>query len=263
VSRAGGVVGVFLALAAGAAGADAQFVRHPPSADPSVYTDFEKPFYVDDDLSGLSSQFEVGFVIPTRPNLGVYGNVGVSYADQSSRPSSLTLSNVEVGVLFGKSEGTFAELSFTLPVARAITTAGYAAEAAFRADPEQPEEFAPDALSVGFTLTPRWTLESGWLVGGSGGLRVFTPNGQSSDLYARFGAFAERMFGSARIGAEVTGSTLLGQSQRSLAARTVNQLTLFGGLPERPASPHVFLRLPIENQAQGLTNAILGLRLVF
>ncbi len=261
--RAGGAIGVVWVLAVGVPGVDAQFVRHPPSAVPSVYADLEKPFYVDDDLSGLSSQLEVGFVIPTRPNLGVYGNVGMSYADQTSRPSSLTLSNVEVGVLFGGTEGTFAELSFTLPVARALTTAGYAAEAAFRADPEQPEEFAPDAVSIGFTLTPRWTLESGWLVGGSGGLRIFTPNGGSSDLYARFGAFAERIFGTARLGAEVTGSTLLGQSQRSLAARTVNQLTLFGGLPARLSSPHVFLRLPIENQAQGLTNAILGLRLVF
>jgi hypothetical protein len=226
-----------------------------------------KPFFDTDGFFGdgfgfTTSILDATVVVPFSPGPALFVRMGLAHATIEGAPSSSTLSNPRLGVLFGEEGATNGELHVDLPLGSEFGDDDYATGMAFLTDFERIERFLPDAWSAGGSVTAESITESDTRFGGRLGANVWVPteDGADAEVIGLFGGFVRVPARSARIGAELSGLVIVSESGLSLGERMTSHLTLSGALPSVAASPEVYVRLPLDDDVSEALKFVLGLR---
>lgn len=237
-------------------------LRDPVVQDEALFElGLTKPFFEGGDLGFASSVLHARAAFPMGESSTFFVEGAAAYATSDSE-TSVAIANPRVGVTFGPAEGMAGSLSATLPVATDFGDDDFAVFVGLLSDPHRFETFPPDVWSVEGLLTPRKALESGGMVGGRLGLTVVGSTDEGdTELFSRYGAWLEVPTGSARLGAELSGSGILSEGE-GFGDRTMHQVTVSVGFPESRARPELFIRVPVDDDLDGL-DLLVGLRLAF
>ena len=246
--------------------AAAQFRGLAPTGETSVRFEVSKPFFgreafIGSDFGLLTSGVRADVVVPAGA-ANLWLGLGLVHATADRRPSSTTLSNLAAGVVFGDADGSFGSLSVILPTSREFGDSNLATRTGFAMDLEEQGPFLPDIVTFNATYTPRKRIASGGAVGGRAGASLYVPDDGDGDaeLFGQYALFAEADLGSGSLGAELSGATLLSDSVLTFSQRTVNYIVLYATFAEGRSSPQVFLRLPVDDDARGSLDAVVGVR---
>ena len=242
--------------------AAAQITALGPVDRPTVRFGLAKPFFDGGEFGLATSVAEADLRIPMASNTTFRAGLGLSHATLADVPSSTTLSNPTIGVIFGSENGSFGELGLEIPLAQEWGEDDYATGTALVSDLDRFEHFLSDWLSFHGSYTGRRTLEGGALVGARVGGALMAPVGDSrgdSELRARYATFGQIPVGSAAVGAELSGSADLTE-EGDFGSRSVHQITLFAGFPESRRATHVYARLPLDSDLNDALDLVIGVR---
>jgi hypothetical protein len=246
---------------------DAQH-RLPIGGDrPSVQLELSKPFFEGDDGFGFATaMLDASVAIPLRGRTTLFGMLGITHATIEDVDASTLIANPRIGLLVGGEGPSYGEIHVDLPLATVIGDDDYAAGVAFASDPERLTRYSEDVWSVGGSFAPVSELESGATLGGRFGADLWIPTESENDteVIGTYAGFARSPLGAAFIEAEVSGFAILSEGDLSFGERTFFLGTITAGFPESALAPELFLRLPIDDDADSLgVNATLGVRLRF
>jgi hypothetical protein len=178
--------------------------------------------------------------------------------------SSWALSNPEIGVAFvGSGADPTGELTVTLPLASEFGGDNFGAIVGFLHDATRLERFVDEVWSVNGVYTPTLALGDGAAIGLRLGASVLFPDGQDTELFARYGVSAAGTSDRIRLGGEVTGSAILSEGDLSLNERTIHQMTLLLGIERAGVVPDLLIRVPLESSVRDAMPVSVGFRLTF
>lgn len=260
MSRALLLLGLLL-LAARPPAAAGQLDNPAPVDETEVRLELAKPFLEGD--FGFSTAILRGRVlVPLREGTSLIVGAGIAHATFGDAPSSQTLSNPVVGLVYGDRDGFQGHVTLHLPLAREFGDDDYATGVGIVTFYQGFEEWLPDVVTLGAGGTFRRSLDSGGNVGVRVGARLMIPTGDlegDPELFPLSGAFVELPAGEADVRLEVSGQALLTESDLSLGQRTVFGAEASVTLPGR-IGPEIFLGVPLDGGARASLDAVLGVR---
>lgn len=273
----GGLVAAGFCLVPMAAAAQ---LTHPvPASSSRVELALSRPSLQDQDLGAATGLLLARLTVPVGAHVSLFAEWGASHASRaldlySPSPSSYydpatssgtVTANLTLGSVFGDPEGTSGSLTGSLPVSHQSGNGSVASGVALFGDVDHVERFAPEAWAVEGALRSSRRLDSGGHLGvrvaaavvGSGRAYVDT------ELYGRYALFGDALAGPVSLGAEMSGVALLTEGELDFGQRSHHQLTLSAGLPGILASPHLFVRLPLDSDLRDVVKSVVGLRVTF
>jgi hypothetical protein len=245
--------------------ADAQVLQPSAPEGRGWALELTKPFFDGGDFGFATSILSGTLFLPAGERASFTARVPLVFGTAEGASSSTTLGNLEIGLAVRTPDGRpVGELSLVLPTAREFGDDDYATGIGFLSDFMRGDRYSSELWSLNGAFTPSTTLEGGGVAGLRVGASLWVPKGDGdAELLARYGAFFSRESGGTRFGLELAGYALISQPDLSFNERTVHEVGASVGFVRDGATPELFIRVPLDESVREVTNANVGIRVVF
>jgi hypothetical protein len=242
----------------------AQIESAPPSYGQTFALELWKPFFDEFDEGFTTSVLRGRLLQPAWEGGYLIADLSLAHGRVFGE-SSWALSNPELGVAFAGAGGDpIGEVTVMLPLAREFGGGDFGAFVGFLHEATRFERFVEDIWSVNGVYTPTVALDGGALVGlRLGGSVLFPPDGEDTELLARYGASVAGTSDRIRMGGEVTGVAIVSERDLSFNERTIHQMTLLLGIDRDGVVPDLLIRIPLESSVRDAIPVSVGIRLTF
>jgi hypothetical protein len=263
ISRKAVLAAALVALGAIPTHGAGQIENAPPSDGQTFALEVWKPFFDQFDEGFTTSVLRGRLLYPAWEGGHLIADLSLAHG-RAFGESSWTLSNPEVGVAFaGAGAHPAGEVTVMLPLAREFGGDDFGTGIGLLHDATRVERFIEDIWSVNGAYTPSFALDGGAVVGLRLGGAVLFPDGQDTELFARYGASVAGTSDRIRLGGEVTGTAIVSESDLSFNERTIHQMTLLLGIERDGLVPDLLIRVPLESSVRDAMPVSVGVRLTF
>jgi hypothetical protein len=210
--------------------------------------------------SSWSSSLETDLLFRWGANVYVHAGLPLAFAGaEFVDGTSVYLGNVGATFIFGPPGAPSSFLGFTLPTATNVGGPDLAVLVGLLPNEDEPELWAEDVMSVRGGIIPSLRLSPQAVVGARIGGALLVPT-DFDDLwvYGRGALWGSTAAGPAELRADLVTSYFL-NSDDAFADKLRMYLDARAGLPDVPAAPGIFFRLPLDEEAREALDFSVGL----
>lgn len=244
--------------------AAAQVERLRPQNGTTVGVDVRKAFIGDDAFKWYSSLTRARVLAPINDRTFFLADWGLSIAGYEGG-SDATLSNPEIGLVFGNGEGERRGfVSVVLPLAQELGDDDGSVGLGIVTDFIWPERYVSDLWSVNAGLEGGLPLGDADATkanfGLTGSVIVPTVEGADPELFARYLVGVSHDTETVRLRADLVGLGVISESGGGFGDRTIHELAF--SIDGLEGGPGAYVKLPLDEQFEEI-NAIVGVTFTF
>lgn len=251
---------LLLGVASSVSPASGQPFQPDPVANTTAMVYWAKPFFPDvRDLDPNGSVFGIDVVFPWKAVVSVQIGIPLAIADAATEDGTgIHSGNLHVSALFGDLGALKGFVRVTLPTASnpdgSRFPPGFGAFWAW----DEPEVWSTDGLGLSGAVTPSWPVSGGGRLGVRLGGNAARTETDGLILFGRAAGWGRFPLGSAELRADLSSSFLLNDDE-DFGRHFTAYFTLGAEYSEIPASPGLFIRVPLDGEARRYLDFAAGL----